>query len=135
MVYGTAASSLLSGVRAAQAAPNAMRARPTTTKMGAGLGVVFGSLISGAARNPNIAKQLLVGNARLVGCALTESIALVSLVLVSLVTLVSLLLWLLIFMILVYSLMVAVGGSDATPQQPQALPQEPKFQAIRNPKP
>ncbi|KAG1676062.1 hypothetical protein FOA52_014927 [Chlamydomonas sp. UWO 241] len=101
MVYGMAASGLLSGVRAAQAAPNAMvQARPMSilaaSKMvgagcatialagvGAGLGVMFGSLINGAARNPNIAKQL-VGYA-LLGFALTESIALFSLLVVFLI--------------------------------------------------
>ena len=51
--------------------------------VGAGLGVMFGSLISGAARNPNIAKQL-VGYA-LLGFALTESIALFSLLVVFLI--------------------------------------------------
>jgi F-type H+-transporting ATPase subunit c len=100
MVYGMAASGLLSGVRAAQAAPNAVQARPMSilaaSKMvgagcatialagvGAGLGVMFGSLINGAARNPNIAKQL-VGYA-LLGFALTESIALFSLLVVFLI--------------------------------------------------
>lgn len=51
--------------------------------VGAGLGVMFGSLINGAARNPNIAKQL-VGYA-LLGFALTESIALFSLLVVFLI--------------------------------------------------
>lgn len=51
--------------------------------VGAGLGVLFGSLINGAARNPNIAKQL-VGYA-LLGFALTESIALFSLLVVFLI--------------------------------------------------
>jgi F-type H+-transporting ATPase subunit c len=100
VVYGMAASGLLSGVRAAQAAPNAIQARPMSilaaSKMvgagcatialagvGAGLGVMFGSLINGAARNPNIAKQL-VGYA-LLGFALTESIALFSLLVVFLI--------------------------------------------------
>ncbi|KAG1677442.1 hypothetical protein FOA52_001897 [Chlamydomonas sp. UWO 241] len=100
MVYGMAASGLLSGVRAAQATPNAVQARPMSilaaSKMvgagcatialagvGAGLGVMFGSLINGAARNPNIAKQL-VGYA-LLGFALTESIALFSLLVVFLI--------------------------------------------------
>ncbi len=46
-------------------------------------GVMFGSLINGAARNPNIAKQL-VGYA-LLGFALTESIALFSLLVVFLI--------------------------------------------------
>ncbi len=45
--------------------------------------VMFGSLINGAARNPNIAKQL-VGYA-LLGFALTESIALFSLLVVFLI--------------------------------------------------
>jgi len=53
------------------------------TGVGAGLGVMFGSLINGAARNPNIAKQL-VGYA-LLGFALTESIALFSLLVVFLI--------------------------------------------------
>lgn len=44
---------------------------------------MFGSLINGAARNPNIAKQL-VGYA-LLGFALTESIALFSLLVVFLI--------------------------------------------------
>lgn len=51
--------------------------------VGAGLGVMFGSLINGAARNPGIAKQL-VGYA-LLGFALTESIALFSLLVVFLI--------------------------------------------------
>ncbi len=45
--------------------------------VGAGLGVVFGSLISSAARNPSVTRQL-VGYA-LLGFALTESIALFTL--------------------------------------------------------
>eukprot|EP00955_Chlamydomonas_euryale_P065944 359406-Chlamydomonas_euryale.AAC.2 len=101
MVFGLASSGLVSGVKAAQASPNAMvQARPMSilaaSKMvgagcatialagvGAGLGVMFGSLINGAARNPNIAKQL-VGYA-LLGFALTESIALFSLLVVFLI--------------------------------------------------
>lgn len=93
-VLGMAASGL-SGVSA-----TGMQARPMSilaaSKMvgagcatialagvGAGLGVMFGSLINGAARNPNIAKQL-VGYA-LLGFALTESIALFSLLVVFLI--------------------------------------------------
>eukprot|EP00955_Chlamydomonas_euryale_P101245 365333-Chlamydomonas_euryale.AAC.10 len=101
MVFGMAASGLVSGVRPAQATANTMvQARPMSilaaSKMvgagcatialagvGAGLGVMFGSLINGAARNPNIAKQL-VGYA-LLGFALTESIALFSLLVVFLI--------------------------------------------------
>nr|QJS52021.1 ATP synthase F0 subunit 9 [Bulbochaete rectangularis var. hiloensis]QYC94304.1 ATP synthase F0 subunit 9 [Oedogonium sp. 1_circle_47180]QYC94318.1 ATP synthase F0 subunit 9 [Oedogonium sp. 210]QYC94345.1 ATP synthase F0 subunit 9 [Oedogonium sp. 244]QYC94374.1 ATP synthase F0 subunit 9 [Oedogonium sp. 260_circle1_72169]QYC94394.1 ATP synthase F0 subunit 9 [Oedogonium sp. 1_circle_61917]QYC94412.1 ATP synthase F0 subunit 9 [Oedogonium sp. BN3]QYC94428.1 ATP synthase F0 subunit 9 [Oedogoniu len=45
--------------------------------VGAGLGVVFGALISSAARNPSVTRQL-VGYA-LLGFALTESIALFTL--------------------------------------------------------
>jgi F-type H+-transporting ATPase subunit c len=57
--------------------------------VGTGLGVVFGSLISSAARNPSVSRQL-VGFA-LLGFALTESIALFTL-LVALFCLASLLL-------------------------------------------
>jgi len=45
--------------------------------VGCGLGIVFGSLINSAARNPSVTKQL-VGYA-LLGFALTESIALFTL--------------------------------------------------------
>lgn len=100
-VFGFASSGLVSGVSAQTAAPNAAVQTRTmsilaASKMvgagcatialagvGAGLGVMFGSLINGAARNPNIAKQL-VGYA-LLGFALTESIALFSLLVVFLI--------------------------------------------------
>eukprot|EP00195_Chlamydomonas_chlamydogama_P012956 CAMPEP_0202898660 /NCGR_PEP_ID=MMETSP1392-20130828/7126_1 /ASSEMBLY_ACC=CAM_ASM_000868 /TAXON_ID=225041 /ORGANISM="Chlamydomonas chlamydogama, Strain SAG 11-48b" /LENGTH=174 /DNA_ID=CAMNT_0049584657 /DNA_START=77 /DNA_END=601 /DNA_ORIENTATION=- len=109
--FGLSASGLVSGIRAqalspysahkVSSVPNAMvqsRAMSilAASKMvgagcatialagvGAGLGVMFGSLINGAARNPNIAKQL-VGYA-LLGFALTESIALFSLLVVFLI--------------------------------------------------
>ena len=102
--FGLNASSLASSIRAqAGASPMALQAAPVrsmsilaASKMvgagcatialagvGAGLGVMFGSLINGAARNPNIAKQL-VGYA-LLGFALTESIALFSLLVVFLI--------------------------------------------------
>jgi F-type H+-transporting ATPase subunit c len=45
--------------------------------VGTGLGIVFGALISSAARNPSVSRQL-VGFA-LLGFALTESIALFTL--------------------------------------------------------
>ncbi len=45
--------------------------------VGAGIGIVFGSLIQSAARNPLLAKQLM-GYA-LLGFALTESVALFAL--------------------------------------------------------
>lgn len=98
------ASSLASSIRA-QAASSALICKPEQVRsmsilaaskyigagcatialagVGAGLGVMFGSLINGAARNPNIAKQL-VGYA-LLGFALTESIALFSLLVVFLI--------------------------------------------------
>jgi F-type H+-transporting ATPase subunit c len=101
-VFGLNASSIASSIRA-QAALGPMSLKPVrsmsilaASKMvgagcatialagvGAGLGVMFGSLINGAARNPNIAKQL-VGYA-LLGFALTESIALFSLLVVFLI--------------------------------------------------
>lgn len=103
-VFGLNATSLVGAIRAQAATPVAsqslMQTRPMSilaaSKMvgagcatialagvGAGLGVMFGSLINGAARNPNIAKQL-VGYA-LLGFALTESIALFSLLVVFLI--------------------------------------------------
>eukprot|EP00798_Chlamydomonas_sp_ICE-L_P022702 gene22702-29858_t len=111
-VYGLTASGVVSGLRAqstisaltshksASAPASLMQSRSMSilaaSKMvgagcatialagvGAGLGVMFGSLINGAARNPNIAKQL-VGYA-LLGFALTESIALFSLLVVFLI--------------------------------------------------
>lgn len=104
-VFGLNASSIASSIRTnAAATPFAVqKAQPVrnmsilaASKMvgagcatialagvGAGLGVMFGSLINGAARNPNIAKQL-VGYA-LLGFALTESIALFSLLVVFLI--------------------------------------------------
>ena len=102
MVFGLNANSIAGSIRAAGAASPLAPApvRPMSilaaSKMvgagcatialagvGAGLGVMFGSLINGAARNPNIAKQL-VGYA-LLGFALTESIALFSLLVVFLI--------------------------------------------------
>jgi len=104
MAFGLNASSLASSIRSqAAASPMALQTAPVrsmsilaASKMvgagcatialagvGAGLGVMFGSLINGAARNPNIAKQL-VGYA-LLGFALTESIALFSLLVVFLI--------------------------------------------------
>ena len=103
MVFGMNASALASGIRGQPSMFNKHEAAPVramsilaASKMvgagcatialagvGAGLGVMFGSLINGAARNPNIAKQL-VGYA-LLGFALTESIALFSLLVVFLI--------------------------------------------------
>jgi len=111
VVFGLSSSGLVSGIRAQSVSPFAAHKTasvPTelvqsramsilaASKMvgagcatialagvGAGLGVMFGSLINGAARNPNIAKQL-VGYA-LLGFALTESIALFSLLVVFLI--------------------------------------------------
>eukprot|EP00199_Chlamydomonas_sp_CCMP681_P003243 CAMPEP_0119105178 /NCGR_PEP_ID=MMETSP1180-20130426/3215_1 /TAXON_ID=3052 ORGANISM="Chlamydomonas cf sp, Strain CCMP681" /NCGR_SAMPLE_ID=MMETSP1180 /ASSEMBLY_ACC=CAM_ASM_000741 /LENGTH=165 /DNA_ID=CAMNT_0007090173 /DNA_START=79 /DNA_END=576 /DNA_ORIENTATION=+ len=100
--FGLNASSIMSNIRAnAAASPLAVQqsrsmsilaaskmigagcATIALAGVGAGLGVMFGSLINGAARNPNIAKQL-VGYA-LLGFALTESIALFSLLVVFLI--------------------------------------------------
>ncbi len=100
MVFGLNASSIAQSLRTQGAAVSAEQPRAMSilaaSKMvgagcatialagvGAGLGVMFGSLINGAARNPNIAKQL-VGYA-LLGFALTESIALFSLLVVFLI--------------------------------------------------
>jgi F0F1-type ATP synthase membrane subunit c/vacuolar-type H+-ATPase subunit K len=76
VVFGLSSSGLVSGLKATPAAsPLAQSARTMSilaaSKMvgagcatialagvGAGLGVMFGSLINGAARNPNIAKQV-----------------------------------------------------------------------------
>lgn len=109
MAFGLSAGAMASGIRAAAASPAALAPHKASSlsmertmsmlaasKMvgagcatialagvGAGLGVMFGSLINGAARNPSIAKQL-VGYA-LLGFALTESIALFSLLVVFLI--------------------------------------------------
>ncbi|PNW70725.1 hypothetical protein CHLRE_17g732000v5 [Chlamydomonas reinhardtii] len=101
-ILGASPSAIASGIRAsAKASPMSLAPQRSmsvlaASKMvgagcatialagvGAGLGVMFGSLINGAARNPNIAKQL-VGYA-LLGFALTESIALFSLLVVFLI--------------------------------------------------
>ncbi|PNH10344.1 ATP synthase subunit 9, mitochondrial [Tetrabaena socialis] len=110
-IFGASASVIASGIRAQAASPMSLHKQAVLSSsaaqertmsvlaaskmvgagcatialagVGAGLGVMFGSLINGAARNPNIAKQL-VGYA-LLGFALTESIALFSLLVVFLI--------------------------------------------------
>ncbi len=50
---------------------------------GVGIGIVFGSLVLGTARNPGIAKQLF--NYTILGFALTEAIALFGLMITFLI--------------------------------------------------
>jgi F-type H+-transporting ATPase subunit c len=51
--------------------------------VGNGIGIIFGALVTGVARNPNVSKQLFTY--AILGFALTEAVALFTLMTVSLI--------------------------------------------------